>query len=246
MTEIIPITYGSDRPTVSARELHDFLEVETDFRHWFPRMTEYGFSEGTDFSELPGQKCPTNNPKNPWTEVTDYQLTLDMAKELCMIQRTEKGKQARQYFLAVEADWNSPEKVMARALDIAHAQLASLKGDYKKLQVENSELVVDKQIMQPKAEYFDEIVNRNLLTNFRDTAKELHVGPKELVSFLLDRKYLYRDKRGNLKPFQQFSDAGLFEVKESVNEKTQWSGTQTLVTPKGRETLRLLMVGKIA
>jgi phage anti-repressor protein len=99
-----PISYKD-----SVRELHKFLEVKTDFRKWFPRMCEYGFSEETDFAKLPAQKRATNNPKNPWTEITDYVLSLDMAKELCMIQRTERGKQARQYFLAVEKNWNSPE-----------------------------------------------------------------------------------------------------------------------------------------
>ena len=109
------------------------------------------------------------------------------------------------------------------------------------LQAENSRLVVDKQIMAPKAEYFDELVERNTLTNFRETAKELHVPPRKFVQFLLDRKYIYRDKKGKLMPYENKND-GLFEVKECSNEKTKWSGTQTLVTPKGRETFRLLYV----
>lgn len=109
------------------------------------------------------------------------------------------------------------------------------------LQAENSRLTVDKQIMAPKAEYFDELVERNTLTNFRETAKELHVPPRKFVQFLLDRKYIYRDKRGKLMPYENKND-GLFEVKECSNEKTKWSGTQTLVTPKGRETFRLLYV----
>lgn len=95
--------------------------------------------------------------------------------------------------------------------------------------------------MQPKADYFDELVDRNTLTNFRETAKELGVPPKSLVQFLIDRKYLYRDKRGKLLPFENKNN-GLFEVKETFNEKTQWSGTQTLVTPKGREVFRAMHV----
>lgn len=110
----------------------------------------------------------------------------------------------------------------------------------KALEAANSALVVQNQIMAPKAEYFDELVDRNLLTNFRETAKQLEVPPKKFVSFLLDRKYVYRDKRGQLMPYAQHVDNGLFQIKESVNEKTQWSGTQTLITPKGRETFRLL------
>lgn len=103
----------------------------------------------------------------------------------------------------------------------------------------NSRLTVDKQIMAPKAEYFDELVDRNLLTSFRETAKQLEIGEKAFVSFLLDKKYIYRDKKGKLMPYAEKNN-GLFEVKECVNEKTKWSGTQTLITPKGRETFRLL------
>ena len=103
----------------------------------------------------------------------------------------------------------------------------------------NSQLTVDKQIMAPKAEYFDELISRNLLTSFRETAKQLGIGEKLFVAFLLEKKYLYRDKKGKLMPYAEKNN-GLFEVKECFNEKTQWSGTQTLITPKGRETFRLL------
>ena len=109
----------------------------------------------------------------------------------------------------------------------------------KQLQAVNSELTVDNQIMKPKADYFDELVDRNLLTNFRETAKQLEIKQKDFINFLLDKKYLYRDKRGKLMPYAN-KNSGLFEIKETFNEKTQWSGTQTLVTPKGRETFRLL------
>jgi phage antirepressor YoqD-like protein len=99
--------------------------------------------------------------------------------------------------------------------------------------------------MAPKADYFDELVDRNLLTNFRDTAKELKAKQNEFVSFLLGRKYLYRGSGGKLLPYAQHVDAGLFEIKEQVNEKTGWAGTQTLITPKGRETFRLLYTGSL-
>lgn len=112
----------------------------------------------------------------------------------------------------------------------------------KALEVANSALTVNNQIMKPKADYFDELVDRNLLTNFRETAKQLEVKEKAFIHFLLDKKYVYRDKRGKLMPYAQHVDNGLFEIKECYNEKTQWSGTQTLVTPKGRETFRLLFV----
>lgn len=109
----------------------------------------------------------------------------------------------------------------------------------KALEAVNSALVVENTVMQPKADYFDELVDRNLLTNFRETAKQLGVKERDFVSFLLDKKYIYRDKRGKLMPYADKNN-GLFEIKECFNEKTQWSGTQTLITPKGRETFRLL------
>lgn len=112
----------------------------------------------------------------------------------------------------------------------------------KALEITNSRLIVENQIMQPKAEYFDDLVDRNLLTNFRETAKELRVPPKSFTKFLLDHKYVYRDKRGKLMPYEQKND-GLFEIKECVNDKSGWKGTQTLITPKGRETFRLLFDG---
>ena len=114
----------------------------------------------------------------------------------------------------------------------------------KALEVKVSSLTVDKQIMQPKADYFDELVDRNLLTGIRETAKELQVKPKAFVSFLLDKKYLYRDNKGKLMPYAKQVEANLFELKEFTNEKTGFSSTQTLITPKGKETFRLLLLGK--
>lgn len=130
----------------------------------------------------------------------------------------------------------SPEELMAKALMVAQKTLADR-------EVRISALTVENQIMKPKAEYFDELVDRNLLTSFRETAKQLEIGPKTFVAELLKRKYIYRDKKGKLMPYQHHMDSGLFEVKECYNEKTQWSGTQTFVTPKGRETFRLLFAG---
>ena len=112
----------------------------------------------------------------------------------------------------------------------------------KTLEAANATLAVDNQIMRPKADYFDELVDRNLLTSFRETAKQLDVKEKAFVQFLLDKKYIYRDKKGKLMPYAD-KNAGLFEIKECFNEKTQWSGMQQLITPTGRETFRLLFVG---
>lgn len=127
-----------------------------------------------------------------------------------------------------------PEELMARALIVAQRTIENQKAQL-------SAAMVDLEIARPKAEYFDELVDRNLLTNFRETAKQLKVPPKQFVGFLLERKYVYRDKKGKLLPYEDKNN-GLFEVKECFNEKTQWSGTQTLVTPKGRETFRLLLI----
>ena len=129
----------------------------------------------------------------------------------------------------------SPEELMARALDVAHNII-------RRLEAENSSLTVKNAIMAPKADYFDQLVDRNLLTNFRETAKELGIAPRTFVQFLLDKKYIYRDQKGKLLPYEGKND-GLFEVKECTNQKTQWSGVQTMVTPKGRETFRLLCIG---
>lgn len=129
----------------------------------------------------------------------------------------------------------TPEELMAQALMVAQKTLADREARISSLTVEN-------QVLLPKAQYFDELVERNTLTNFRETAKELGVPPKKFTTFLLDKKYIYRDRRGKLLPTEAKNE-GLFEVKESYNEKTKWSGTQTLITPKGRETFRLLMIG---
>ncbi len=229
MNEIVKVDYDSaDRPTVSGRELHEALEVKTAYKDWFPRMCEYGFTEGEDF-------CSFLSESTGGRPATDHALTIPMAKELCMLQRTDKGKEIRRYFIAVEERWNSPEAIMARGLQLANARL-------KQMQVTVSELTIENQIMKPKADYFDELVDRNLLTNIRDTAKELHVKQKVFVKFLLDKKYMYRDKNGKLLPYANHTENGLFEVKEFTNEKTGFSSTQTLITPKGRETFRLLCI----
>jgi len=239
MNELIRMDGASEFP-VSGRELHERLGIETPYHKWFPRMCEYGFEDGKDFQEVSDKIVQNPLGGRP---TTDHQLTLSMAKELCMIQRTEQGREVRRYLIRVEEAWNSPDAIMARALTIANDRVKELTGQVLKLEASNSELTVQTQIMRPKAEYFDELVDRNLLTSFRETAKQLHVKERAFVDFLLSHKYVYRDKKGKLTPYAQHTEKGLFELKECVNEKTQWSGTQTLITPKGRETFRLLCQG---
>lgn len=228
MNEIIKINYDSEQPTVLGRDLHEALEVKTAYKDWFPRMCDYGFEEGKDF-------CSFLSESTGGRPSTNHQLTIPMAKEICMLQRSEKGKMFRQYFINIEEQWNTPEAVMARALKYANENL-------KKLQIKVSELSVDNQIMKPKADYFDELVERNLLTGIRETAKQLEIKQNKFVSFLLEHKYVYRDKKGKLMPYAKHIDGGLFELKECFNDKTQWSRTQPLITPKGRETFRLLFI----
>lgn len=127
------------------------------------------------------------------------------------------------------------EELMAKALLVAKKTIEEKEAELSRRQVENA-------IMAPKADYFDELVDRNLLTGIRETAKELGVKQKVFVDFLLDKKYLHRSKSGKLTPTAGKGD-GLFEMKECFNEKTSWAGTQVMVTPKGRETFRLLCQG---
>ena len=220
--ELIKIDYtNADRPTVLGRDLHAMLEIETRYNDWFPRMCEYGFEEGKDFYSFLSKNPEGGRPKQ------EHQLTIAMAKELCMLQRSEKGKQCRQYLIAIEEAWNTPEQLMARALRVADETIKSLTAELESA--------------APKVQYFDTLVDRNLLTNFRDTAKELHVAPKAFINFLLEKGYIYRDNKSRLRPYQAHAEKGLFEVKEFASEFNNKAGIQTLVTPKGRETFRLLV-----
>ena len=153
-------------------------------------------------------------------------MSLNTAEHICLMCRTEKGRQCRQYLIDLEKAWNTPEQVMARAIKIANQTIASLT-----IQVEE---------MKPKAEYFDELVDRKLLTSFRDTAKELGVGEKEFIRYLIDRKYIYRDQKNQLRAYAE-KNKGLFELKEYSARYSDHAGQQTMITPKGRETFRLLL-----
>lgn len=126
----------------------------------------------------------------------------------------------------------SDEELIACALVVAQRTIAQREARIAALSAEN-------EIMQPKAEYFDVLVERNTLTTFRETAKELGAKPKAFVNFLLEKKYVFRDQKGKLMPYEAKND-GLFEVKECASDRNNWSGVQTLITPKGRETFRLI------
>ena len=227
MNELINITYENERPTISGRELHAALEVKTPYTQWFDRMKEYGFAENEDFA-LVSQKCETNNPKNPYTTITDHQITIDMAKEICMLQRSEKGKQFRQYFIEVEKKWNTPEAVMARALKIASNKIGMLEAKIEE----------DK----PKVVFADAVsVSKNCIL-VRDLAKFLaqngiKTGEKRLFSYLRENGYMVRGTRGVNMPSQKSIEMGLFEVCERAISRTNGVDIKPTpyVTAKGQQ-----------
>ena len=191
MDDLIKINYKTGEPRVSARDLHEGLEIGTKFATWFPRMTEYGFVENTDYM-LVTQKRETNNLKNPFTQITDYQITIDMAKQICMIQRTEKGRQYRQYFLDLEKAWNTPEQVMARALKIANATVDSLKERCKFLggQVIEQQKVIEK--LEPKASYYDLVLQCKDLIATTIIAKDYGMSASGFNKMLKDFGIQYK------------------------------------------------------
>lgn len=199
LNNLIPVSYDNpERPTVSGRELHDFLKIETPYAKWFGRMTEYGFTEGEDYAEVLDK-----NVQNPLggRPSTDHQLTIPMAKELCMIQRNERGKQARQYFLAVEAQWNSPEAVMRRAVLIAQRQNDQLKAVNKQLLAENSDL-------KPDAEYARAVCIGDNCRTATSIAKDYGMSGEKLNSILHGLKIQWKNSDGQWVLYAKYSGKG--------------------------------------
>lgn len=230
MNELIKITYNNDRPAVSARDLHDFLEVKTAYKDWFPRMCEYGFSEGEDFNPLKIERVQNEGERMVARTVDDAVLTIDMAKELCMIQRNEKGKQARQYFLQIEKDWNSPEKVMARALQIAGDKLKKLESKVK--------------ADAPKVLFADAVSASKTSILVGELAKLLKqngvdIGQHRLFRWMRENGYLIRRNGTDFNmPTQKSMDLGLFTVKETAithSDGTVTVSKTTKVTGKGQQ-----------
>ena len=209
MDELIKVDFSGEKPAVSARELHEFLEVGTHFKDWFPRMCEYGFSENEDYTPLIFEHPQNHQPTK------DFALSIDMAKEICMIQRNEKGKLARQYFLALEKDWNSPEKVMARALRIADKRIQSLEVEKKALAAEN-------EAMQPKALFADSVAaskNSILIGELAKLLKQngVEMGQNRLFHWMRSHGYLIRRHGTDYNmPTQKAMEQGLFEIKETA------------------------------
>lgn len=203
MSNLIPINYDNpERPTVSGRELHDFLEIKTAYKDWFPRMCEYGFTDGEDF-------CSILSESTGGRPSTDHQLTIPMAKELCMIQRNERGKQARQYFLAVEAQWNSPEAVMRRAVLIAQKQNDQLKAANRQLLAENNDL-------KPDAEYARAVcVGKNCRTT-TSLAKDYGLSAEKLNSILHGLKIQYKTSDGQWVLYAKYCGKGYTKNRKST------------------------------
>jgi anti-repressor protein len=221
MNGLIKVDYNSERPTVSARELHKFLEVDSQFSHWFERMNEYGFTLGVDYEVIAENGY---NPKGG-RPATDYQLTVDMAKEICMIQRSEKGKQMRQYFIQLEKDWNSPEKVMARALKIADRRITQLKES-------NKQMVFQAEQDAPKIQFADAVGGSNDCILVGELAKLIQqsgidIGQNRLFTWLRKNGYLMRNRNGANVPTQRSMSMGLFRIKEKVISK----GVDSQVVP---------------
>ena len=208
MNEIITVNYDNEQPTVSARELHDFLEVGADFRHWFPRMCEYGFEQGRDFNPVKFDRLQYEGNREVRRTVDDAAITIDMAKELCMLQRNDKGKQARQYFLQLERDWNSPEKVMARALQIAHKRIHTL-TEQAKLDAPLVHFAKGVTVSKTSILIFD--FAKILRQNGAD------MGGKRFFAWLRENGYLIKRKGSDYNmPTQRSMELGLFEIKETV------------------------------
>lgn len=208
--------------TVSARELHEKLKIETPFRKWFPRMCEYGFVDGIDYT-LDNFVHPQNGQ-----ETADYDVKFDMAKQICMIQRTEEGKKCRQYFIELEKAWNTPEQIMARALKLADRTINSLR--------------IENEMMKPKAAFFDAVADSKTAVSMNEVSKVLDIkgiGRNKLFEILRDKHVL--DRR-NI-PYQKYVDLGWFRVIEqhySRNGEEQIS-FKTLVYQKGVEAIRKLL-----
>ena len=232
MNDLIAINYDTDKPTVSGRELHEALEIETPYHKWFPRMCEYGFTENEDYSVTDIFVPNSNGGKQ--TQM-NHQLTIPMAKEICMLQRNEKGKQFRQYFIKVEEAWNSPEMVMKRALEIANKKVEELKQRTFSLE---TQIEQDK----PKVLFAQAVETAHTSILIGDLAKILkqngvQTGQKRLFEQLRQEGYLMKGGSSHNMPTQRAMEMGLFEVKESTINNPDGSiriNKTTKVTGKGQ------------
>ena len=231
MNELIKVDINENQePVISGRELHEKLEIETPFRIWFPRMCEYGFSENIDYTPY-----IFVHPKNN-QETIDYILKLDMAKEISMIQRNEKGKQMRKYFIEVEKEFNSPDKIMARGLLIADKTIKE-----QKTLISNLEYKIEKD--KNKVEFYDDVVDSTTTFEISKVAKMLNfiqVGRNNLFEILREQGILQRDNT----PYQNYVDRGWFRLIETKYTKPNGDvqlNYKTVVYQKGIEHIAKLL-----
>lgn len=233
MQELIKINYETEQPTVSARDLHEGLEIGTKFATWFPRMAEYGFLENVDYKICyPNLGSENHGGQN----MVDYQISVDMAKQICMIQRTDKGRQYRQYFLDLEKAWNTPEQVFARALRMAEKTIEKLKGD-------NTALLEDVNRMRPKEIFADAVSASKTSILIGDLAKILkqngvEIGQKRLFEKLRNEGFLIKSGSSKNMPTQRSMEMELFEVKEGTyidSSGRNITTKTTKVTGKGQQ-----------
>ena len=230
MNEIIKVNYDSEQPTVSARDLHEGLGIEKRFSAWFETNSQ-GFVEGEDYTPYLWV-----HPQNK-QEFTDYHVSVDMAKHICLMSRTEKGKQCRQYLIDLEKAWNTPEQVMARALKMANQTIDKLKGN-------NAALLEDVSRMKPKEVFADAVATSKASILVGELAKILKqnghdTGEKRLFAWLRDNGYLISRKGTDYNmPTQKSMELGLFEIKETAITHSDGHTTvskTTKVTGKGQQ-----------
>lgn len=229
---MIAVNFDGDRPTISGRELHGALMVDTRYNDWFLRMCEYGFVEGKDYYSFLSNRVDGRAGK----QRKDHQLTIDMAKELCMIQRSEIGKRCREYFLEIEKKWNSPEAVVARALLIANHQLQLAKGENEKLLTENTAQAEKIRAMLPKASYYDYVLNAEGLVPISVIAKDYGKSAIWMNRWLHEQKVQYKQGQAWLL-YQKYADMGYVQSKTyTVNDDTGkvTAKMHTCWTTKGR------------
>lgn len=223
MTEVISVNL--DTQTISARELHKIVGSTERFANWFERQLQFGFSENEDYTTVKVLTQVQNNGGIQERELTDHNLTVDMAKHICMVQRNEKAKEVRQYLIDLEKAWNTPEQIMSRALKLADQTISNLKT--KVLE------------MQPKADFFDCVADSKSAFSMNEVAKVLDykgIGRNKLFEFLREQGIL---DRYNV-PYQRYVDNGWFRV---IEQKYMKDGepivtTKTLVYQKGVDAIR--------
>lgn len=178
MNNLINITLNENQePVVSGRQLHQVLGVKTAYKDWFPRMTEYGFTEGEDFNPLKIEQVRQEGTRKVKRQIEDHIIKLDMAKEIAMIQRTDKGKEVRKYFIQVEKDFNSPEKIMARALLMADKKI-------KLLESQNENLLLELEEANKNADYLDLILQTKDSLTITQIAQDYGISARKMNQLL--------------------------------------------------------------